>query len=403
MSTPGFAANGQFTGQFYGADRLGFTTPDCDSSEVLRPWLPVSYPAPWLPIKRRDDGHPVAAGVVISSHQLVGLDKSSALIPAGYFCGSQATKAGGGKFCVVVYGQDDVKFTMNPMTGNRVLADGEHVCLAAPSDANAAGETVTLDDGSSVVLTAADVAFGLACNLIPGGKSRPVGYAIRNVFQHIGGYKLSNKATINSGAARGAEYTLNVQHPETSVATNYLHEMGTAIQTSYVLRMPWIGATPKTLGDHATTDGFAANYVQTAFGRSFCHFTGAKGDTAGKLFLGCAVVGSDQSTDAGNYAPYDSAKHSIDMICGRVIGMEKMYPIRDYANRVRTQFERANQLIGPRRERNVNGTMMGGSATRGMDYAIALGTDGIFRIAHDLGKNIRDEYCTYVLVHVNCR
>lgn len=396
-----FGPNGQFTGTFYGQDRLGFTTPDCDSSEVLRPWLPVSYPAPWLPIKRRDDGHPVAAGVVISSHQLVGLDKSSALIPAGYFSGTQASIAGGGQYCIVVYGEDDVKFTMNPQTGNRVLVAGEHVVLACPSDA--APGNVTLDDGTIVAVSAGDIAFAKACTLIPGGKSRPIGYAIRNVFQHIGGYKLSNKATIDAGSKRGAEYTLNVQHPENYVVTNYLHEMGTAIQTSYVLRMPWIGKSIKQLQDLATADGYAANYAQTNFGRSFCHFTGDMGDTQGKLFLGCAVVGSDAPGDAGNYAPFDSAKHSFDMVCGRVIGIEKMYPIKDYANRVRTQFERANQLVGPRRERNVNGTMMGGSATRGMDYAIALGTDGIFRIAHDLGKPIHDEFCTYVLVHVNCR
>src|SRR5208337_1271614 len=84
-----FDVNNNYRGTLYGRDRLGYTTPDADASEPLRPFLPVPYPAPWLPGRRLDEGHPVGAQVVISSHQLVGLDKSGALIPAGLLGGSQ--------------------------------------------------------------------------------------------------------------------------------------------------------------------------------------------------------------------------------------------------------------------------------------------------------------------------
>src|SRR5271156_2745299 len=82
--------NNNYRGTLYGRDRLGYTTPDADASEPLRPFLPVPYPAPWLPGRRLDEGHPVGAQVVISSHQIVGLDKSGALVPAGLIAGSQA-------------------------------------------------------------------------------------------------------------------------------------------------------------------------------------------------------------------------------------------------------------------------------------------------------------------------
>src|SRR5208282_2849422 len=81
--------NNNYRGTLYGRDRLGYTTPDADASEPLRPFLPVPYPAPWLPGRRLDEGHPVGAQVVISSHQIVGLDKSGALIPAGLIAGEQ--------------------------------------------------------------------------------------------------------------------------------------------------------------------------------------------------------------------------------------------------------------------------------------------------------------------------
>ena len=90
-----FDVNNNYRGTFFGADRIGHTTPDPDASEPLRPFLPVQYPAPWLAGKRRDEGHPVGAQVVISAGQLVGLDKSGALVPAGMISGTQAASGFG--------------------------------------------------------------------------------------------------------------------------------------------------------------------------------------------------------------------------------------------------------------------------------------------------------------------
>ena len=50
----------------------------------------------------------------------------------------------------------------------------------------------------------------------------------------------------------------------------------------------------------------------------------------------------------------------------RVLGVEKLYPIRNYLDRVRTQFDRAQTLVGPWRESHPVQMMMGGSATRGL-------------------------------------
>ena len=41
--------NNQYTGKLFGQDRIGQTTPDLELSEPLKPWLPVPYPAPYLP------------------------------------------------------------------------------------------------------------------------------------------------------------------------------------------------------------------------------------------------------------------------------------------------------------------------------------------------------------------
>ena len=69
-----FDDNNNYRGTFYGKDRLGMVTPDCDASDPVQPFLPIGYPAPWLPMRRRDDGHPVAAGIVISAGNAVGVD-----------------------------------------------------------------------------------------------------------------------------------------------------------------------------------------------------------------------------------------------------------------------------------------------------------------------------------------
>jgi hypothetical protein len=497
--------NNNYRGTLYGRDRLGYTTPDADASEPLRPFLPVPYPAPWLPGKRLDEGHPVGAQVVLSSHSIVGLDKSGALVPAGLIAGTQnssqiatidndatntAAHAGGvvtltlpdakvdvtgivsgtnsapatsphvdnggdasyaagdtikiltsgvpnldgsyvllsathtatpswvltvaesasitpgqftggtlrntrGLYCAVQYGQNDVGFARNVATGNPVAAAGEYEVLAAPSD-GVQGDIIVFPNGNVISVLTADVTFGQGCNVIPNGVARPVGYVVRNVFQFLGGVNLIS-------ATNGIFYTLESMVPLQFRVHNYMHEMGTAIQTHFVLRMPWIGASPAALQAFATADGISG-YVQTDFGRSFVHATGG---TAGNPYAlnGLSVVASRLGCgqDAGNYSFYNSNVNGFDEICGRVLGVESLYPIRDFANRVRTQFERATEAVGPFTTKTPSIGQLGGSATRGMDYMVNLTNDGILRLASDQNKTIRPEYATYVYVHFLAR
>lgn len=382
-----FDQNNNYRGTLYGKDRLGFVTPDLDASEPVQPFLPVGYPAPWLPIIRRDEGHPVAAGVVISKGHACGVDKSGGLIPAGYRSGDTGTVAAGGTYCVVVYSNDDVGFTWNPQTGARVAAAGEFAVLAAPTD-GAANDTPV----PGVVIKTSDLSFAHTCNLVSGGVARTLGYAIRNVFQYLGGVDIVD-------LTGGMHYVHDGMNPTKFTIHNYMHEMATAIRTTFCLRMPWIGATPTTLQTLANTDSIVG-YTQDSWSRSFAHFTGAVGSAYGQLFPGASVVASDQfgAQDAGNYAPYDPAKHKPDQIIGRVLGVERMYPIRDLMDRVRTQFDRAQQLVGPFRESHPVQMMMGGSSTRGQDYQLNLGTNGVLRYAIDQAKTVHDEYATYIYV-----
>jgi hypothetical protein len=186
--------NGQYIGSMFGQDRIGQTTPDLESSEWLRPWLPVAYPAPYLPTLRQDQGHPKLASIVIGAHQLVGQDKNGALVPAGLFCGTQATKANGGQYCVIAYSPFDVKFAFNAQTGARVTAAGQYAVLAAPSD-GVAGDQVTLPSGQVITIQAGDLAFALACDLFSTGKVCPIGCAVRNVYQYIGGLASTSSLT----------------------------------------------------------------------------------------------------------------------------------------------------------------------------------------------------------------
>lgn len=494
--------NNNYRGTLYGRDRLGYTTPDADASEPLRPFLPVPYPAPWLPGRRLDEGHPVGAQVVISSHQIVGLDKSGALVPAGLLAGttnssqiSTATVdatvtyaaasgvvtlvlpdakdaasgivAGGnatstlstqsfvagdtitilgttitgldgayvlnsaaygsstwtlvfnapvanagateitgggatftirnyrGLYCAVQYGQNDVGFARNVATGNPVAAAGEYEVIASPSD-GVSGDIIVFPDGNVITVSTNDVTFAKACNVIPNGVARPIGYVVRNVFQFLGGVNLIS-------TTGGIFYTLESMVPIQFRVHNYMHEMGTAIQTHFVLRMPWIGANPTALQSYATADGISG-YVQTDFGRSFVHATGG---VAGNPYAlnGLSVTPSrfGSGADAGNYSFYNANVNGFDEICGRVIGVESLYPIRDFANRVRTQFERATEAVGPFTTKTPSIGQLGGSATRGMDYMVNLTNDGILRLASDQNKTIRPEYATYVYVHFLAR
>lgn len=442
-----------YTGNFYGKDRLGHTTPDCDASDPLQPFLPVSYPAPWLPSKRRDDAHPAGANVVVSSHNIIGKDKSGALIPAGYFSGNTGN---GGDYCVVKYSAEDIDFTRNAKTGNIVSSASEYVVIAAPNDAavtltsvtgtidsgslnvlavsgsnkalvyvgsyvqvagvtgvfrviSRTGDNCTLDRNATAVGSGAAVTYGLpsingaqvvsgdiswahACDLIPGGKPYAVGYAMRNWWQYIGGVDILS-------TTGGILYNTQSMNPVNYIMHNYMHEGGNAVRTSFVIRVPWIGALPNTLQTKAATLS-VAGYNQSNYSRSFSHMVGEKGNISGKLFDGCRVVPSMLPGDAGNYMPYDPAKHDPGLIIGHVLGIEQAHPIKDYADRVRTQFERGLSFKGPFAERNPVTGLMGGSATRGVSTQISVGTDAFYRYAIDQSKAPPEEAYTTVLIRI---
>jgi len=381
--------NGQYYGQLYGQDRIGQTTPDLESSEWLRPWLPVAYPAPWLPTLRQDQGHPKLAGIVLSAHMLVSKDKNGGLIPAGMTCGTQAAVADGGAYTVVVYGPADVGFAFNPQTGVRVAAAGEYAVLGAPSD-GASGDTVTMPNGTVVTLSAGDVTFAKACDLIPTGIARPIGCAVRNVYQYIGGVN-PGANTAATSSTTGLNYTLDGVVPTGFPVLNYMHEMATAIQTQFVLKLPWIGATPTTLTTLATTDG-VTGYAQL-FGRTFTHFLGEAG-----FGPGSGVVASQAAGDPGNFTVYDPDVHSPLDLVGRVLDVQNLAPV-GFLNRVRTLF--ARPMVGPMVDPNPAAIRMGGSATAGIPYHVSVTTDAIFKRAFDQGKTLHPEYSTHVIVRVN--
>lgn len=386
-----FDINNTYTGNLFGRDRIGHTTPDAEATEILRPWLPVPYPAPYLPTLRQDQGHPVLANVVLSSQMLVGQDSSGAIVPAGLFSGTEGAASHGGTYCVIKYGVSDVGFAYNATTGNLVQAAGELAFLAAPADA-ARGDVITFPDGTTYTIPSsavgdAQIANGQTGTLIPNGVVKPIGVVIHNVLQYLGGVTVLNQ--VAGAATVGMQYTLNGIIPTRFKVHNYMHEMGTAVQTSMVIRLPWIGALTSTLG---TLGAGIQGYVQTNYGRSFVHFTGTP--TYGSL-----VMASRQLGDAGNYTQWSSTTADISDVCGRIIGIQNMFPIRDYLNRVRTLWD-PSRLVGPIKDPNPSSIMMGGSATGGIDYQLNLGTDGIFKKAFDQGATLHPEFSTYVLVKV---
>jgi hypothetical protein len=397
-----FDVNNQYTGKMFGNDRWpGHTTPDLEASEPIRPWLPVPYPAPYLPALRQDAGHPKLASVVLSSQHLVGQDKSGALVPAGLFCG--VTPGASNKYCILQYssGLAD-EFTVDPRTGGPVTP-GDHVLLAAPSDA--APGNITLPNGTVVVISQPDIDFAHACNLFPAvqsgttptgvagapvaysfGVARPIGVAVRNVLQYIGGVKVLDTTLVG-----GILYRLEGMVPTGFQVNNYMHEMGTAIQTQYVLRVPWIGATPGTLQGFATTDNIRG-YVQ-GYGRSFAHYTGAPQ-------VGNGVTFSQQTGDCGNYSDFDATKNTPVDLIGRIIGVLNMIQKVGYSNRIKTLWD-PSRMVGPTNNPNPASIMMGGSATGGIPYDLSLTTDGIYKASLIQKTAARPEYGTYVLVRVN--
>jgi hypothetical protein len=457
--------HGQYTGKMFGQDRIGHTTPDLEASDSYRPWLPVAFPAPYLPGLRQDQGHPKAATKVLSSQMVVGLDKSGALVPAGLFCGLQANGAvlipsgvvvsasntvltltvankcavgefvkitdstgsspydglvlacqsgtntttivltisvgadgaktaanftvqsqAGGEYCILHYGTGSIDaFAVNPASsvGAAVVANS-HVALAVPADA-VNGTIVTLPDGTAITISTADISFATACDLFPTGVARPIGLATRDVYQYIGGVSVKS----NAG---GILYTLDPMNPIGFQVHNYTHEMGTAIQTDYVVRVPFVGATRGYLAALAITDsvsGYAPGY-----GLSFTHFTGDPKQ-------GGLVVAAQGLQDAGNFATYDASKHTLADVCGRVIGVINMVDKIGYMARVKTLWD-PSRMVGPYKDPNPASTMMGGSATGGLPYDINLTTDGLYKLYKDQKKTVTGKAAlgTYVLIRI---
>lgn len=459
--------HGQYTGKMFGQDRIGHTTPDLEASDSYRPWLPVAFPAPYLPGLRQDQGHPKAATKVLSSQMLVGLDKSGALVPAGLFCGAQANGAvlipsavvvsasntvltltvankcavgemvkitdstgsspydglilacetgtntttivltiaagadgaktaanftvqsqAGGEYCILHYGSGSIDaFTTNPLPASAVAevvtADSFKV-LAVPDDA-VDGLVVTLPDGKACTITSAMITAAKACDLFPTGVVRPIGLTTRDVYQYIGG--VTPKAYVG-----GLLYTLDPMNPIGFQVHNYTHEMGTAIQTDYVVRVPFIGASRKALTTLAGTDsvtGFSQSY-----GLSFTHYTGAPKH-------GNLVVGARGLQDAGNFTDYDASKHSIADVCGRILGVINMVDKIGYMARVKTLWD-PSRLVGPYKDPNSASIMMGGSATGGLPYDINLTTDGAYKLWKDQKKSVsgKPQLGSYVLIRI---
>ena len=195
------------------------------------------------------------------------------------------------------------------------------------------------------------------------------------------------------GYTGGLLYTLDPMNPVGFTVHNYTHEMGTAIQTDYVIRVPYVGASRFALNALAVTDsvtGFAQGY-----GLSFTHYTGTQK-------LGNLVVGSREQGDAGNYADYDSTKHQFEDVCGRVIGIMNMIDKIGYMARVKTLWDPA-RMVGPYKDPNAASIMMGGSATGGLPYDINLTTDGAYKTWKDQKKTLtgKSQLGSYVLVRVN--
>jgi hypothetical protein len=351
--------------------------------------------AAFLPLNGPQVVTAATPGVSVS-FAVVDTNESETVPTVGTVTGVSAR---GGQYSVIAYTQYDVGSVTNPQTAIPVQAAGEYVVLAAPAD-GAVGDRITLPNGTVITVAGPDLTFAAACTLIPGGTARALGFAVTNFFTYLGGIQILS-------SVGGISYLMLTQRPDLMQVTNYMHSMGSAIKTHFVLRVPWIGATPNTLATLATANA-VIGYTQTDFSRSFVHFTGAKGNTPGTFFLGCSIVPSNagNGTDAGNYAPFNPAVNHADDIVGKVLGVELMYPIRDYADRVRTQFDRATEFVGPRMDPNPVTFQMGGSATKGLDFAISLGTNGLFQLA--VRQNItaltsRPELSTYVIMHVNCR
>ena len=440
---------------------MGHVVTDHEFTETRRPFLPVSYPAPYIPALRQDPAHPVLANVVLSSQHLVGLDKSNALIPAGYFCGTQ----GAAKKATVT----NIAVTNNvaTVTAANSYAVGDLVSLNLTTNnttlngsyavASASGTQFTVPVTSANIASAAQTGTTTLTN---GGKYFALHYTALDVGTTTnaltGNYVAAPGETAvlaapSDGAAGdvltfadGTTYTIQASDLTGAAACN-LFPQGVARPIGITIRQVFqyiggVNVISTTGGLVYTLDGVLPlkyqflNYMHeagTAIETEMIIRTpwiGATETTLTQLAAQDGLVGYRQTSygrsfahavgaagfgmqylapgarvvaargqSAGNVTIYNPAIDNPTDVVGIVLGVINQYPIKDYVDRVRTLYN-PSQLGGPIADPNPASIMMGGSATAGMDYIINLSTDAAFKMAHDQNKTLRPEYSTFVEV-----
>lgn len=302
---------------------------------------------------------------------------------------SVVVAANAGSYFAVKYSQTDADFLVTNVKTGAACAAGDVAVLAAPSD-GVAGDVITFPDGSTYTILAGDLTFVATCNMFPGGKAKPVGIAVRDVWQNMGGVTVSS-------TTGGINYTCDTMIPIKFKFHNYMHEMGTAVRTEFYLRLTWIGNNTTDLATVASGLSISG-YTQSNESRSFVHFTGAKGAAAGGLHVGALVKASTALGDSGHYGLLNTAAgDGADEKIGRVLAIQEMYPAKDYLNRVKTLWD-TSKMGGTWTEPNKASVMMGGQTTGGLDYALNLGTNGLLKKALDQGKTPDAKMYTVVYV-----
>lgn len=455
-----FNINNNISGsKVFGRDRMGHVVPDLEFTETLRPFLPVAYPAPYCPALRQDQAHPVLASVVLSSQHAVGLDKNNALIPAGYFCGTQG-REGKSTITSVTVASNVATFsaTNNYVVGDNVIVtitgtgstlSGTYAVVArtgttfnvATTSANLSATTIT---GTGVLATAGQY-FAL----------RYTGADIGTTYNPLTGNLVAavNEVAVLAAPSDGVVgdtitfpdgfvYTI-VSGDLTSAFACNLFPQGVARAIGVTIRQvyQYIGGVTvlgTTGGIVYRLDGVlplkyqflnymheAGTAIQTemiirtpwigATETTLNQLTAADGVTGyaqtayGRSFghfVGAAGFGPQflapgarvvaaRGVSAGNFTVYNPAIDDPTNVVGVVLGVINQYPIKDYVNRVRTLYN-PKQLGGPIADPNPASIQMGGSATSGMDYIINLGTDAAFTTAYTQNKTLHPEYSTFV-------
>ena len=328
-------AYGQFNARLKLYQHNGHITPDVEVSEGFRP--DYFFPAPWLPVIRYDAEWEVWFS--LTAGQVVSLNSDGHLVPAG--------------MTSVTYTANDVGEVYNVTTGELVTQ--------ADLDAND-GVTVTyyFCDGQSAAQYTAISPWH-------------VGIMPYNAFAYYGGVIPTE---LDSGYF---SFECDPNRPMHEKYTNFNVQATVAILCDRYIQVPYVGdsETEASLTAHARS--YAHAYGDIASISDFvCDDAegAATGMNAnGYFFPGCYVCHDSN----GMYIPFDSNTMSSLDIVGQLLRIDSRYP-KNYLERVKT-FDSKGQYV----------TMdqMPGSATRGMDYAVHIATDGAYRAAIDAGDTIQ--------------